>query len=87
MFLRGSSKAPTPVSATPTHMLRICVNPLEPASLPKGLSEISIMAGENFNCGCAKTLFWRSKNKVKTQSLLNTVKNSSKGEKINESYI
>ena len=22
-------------------------------------------AGENFNCGCAKTLFWRSKNKVK----------------------
>ena len=26
MFLRGSSKAPTPVSATPTHMLRICVN-------------------------------------------------------------
>ena len=44
-------------------------------------------AGENFNCGCAKTLFWRSKNKVKTQSLLNTVKNSSKGEKINESYI
>jgi len=45
------------------------------------------MAGENFNCGCAKTLFWRSKNKVKTQSLLNTVKNSSKGEKINESYI
>ena len=23
MFLRGSSKAPTPVSATPTHMLRI----------------------------------------------------------------
>ena len=35
----------------------------------------------------AKTLFWRSKNKVKTQSLLNTVKNSSKGEKINESYI
>ena len=27
-----------PVSATPTHMLRICVNPLEPASLPKGLT-------------------------------------------------
>ena len=35
----------------------------------------------------AKTLFWRSKNKVKTQSLLNTVKYSSKGDKINESYI
>ena len=51
MFLHVSSRvveAPTPVSATPTHMLRICVNPLEPASLLKGLSEISIMAGENF---------------------------------------
>mgnify|MGYP004466037201 CR=1 FL=1 len=27
-----------PVSATPTHMLRICVNPLDGASLPKGLT-------------------------------------------------
>ena len=27
-----------PVSATLTHMLRICVNPLDGASLPKGLT-------------------------------------------------
>ena len=35
-FLHVSSRVvegADPVSATPTHMLRICVNPLEPASL------------------------------------------------------
>ena len=35
---RDKGYAFTPVSAAPTHMLRICVNPLDGASLPKGLT-------------------------------------------------
>ena len=35
---RRAPKLEYPVSATPTHMLRICVNPLDGASLPKGLT-------------------------------------------------
>ena len=40
-----------------------------------------------FEKGGRKLYFGATKIKLKTQSLLNTVKNSSKGEKINESYI
>ncbi len=48
VFFYGSSKAPTPVSATPTHTLRVCVNSREVRRSPTWHSSESESALERF---------------------------------------
>ena len=66
-----------------THAPRMCQFPplsVDDTAFPKRRAKTLIAAARKLYFGAAKI-------KLKTQSLLNTVKNSSKGEKINESYI
>ena len=45
----------TPVSATPTHMLRICVNPLDGGTFPKRCTKTLAVAREKFITSISRT--------------------------------